>query len=247
MNTAPEFYRALWRHRYRILVLTLIATTIAYIQSSGEAKVYRASTLIRVEQRSASNDPQQLGDALGVAQHLAQTYAQIVSTNAVGDRVYDYLGHRGPRSEINITGEPVQDLELMYIHTTSHLPQVAAAAANATPVVLRTFIASTGGPKDTIVTINPADVPSTAISPRPLRTAVLALLVAFVFNCGVALLFEFLRDRLPESDALEEALGKPVLASVPKLSLTQGSVTRRGATAISGRATAQSRAAKENA
>jgi capsular polysaccharide biosynthesis protein len=222
-------YRALWRHRYMIVILTVAATVVAYMQSSSATKVYRASTLVRVEGPAAGGDAQQQGDALGVAQHLAQTYATIVSTRAIGDRVYTYLGGKGPRGEIKLAGTPVQDLELMYIDAESHIPRVAAAAANATPVVLRSFIAKTGGTRDKIVTINPATVPDTPISPRPTRAAFLALLVAFVFNCGLALLFEFLRDRLPDSDQIEESLGKPVLATIPKLALTQGAIRPRGA------------------
>src|SRR5205823_762103 len=143
MNTAPELYRALWRHRFMIVLLTILAAAIAYVGSSSQQKVYRASTLVRVEQPSSSTDAQQQGDALGVAQHLAQTYAQIVSTRAIGDRVYAYLGGKGARDEIDIHGAPVADLELMDINATSHLPAVAAAAANAAPVVLRQFIAKT--------------------------------------------------------------------------------------------------------
>jgi succinoglycan biosynthesis transport protein ExoP len=233
MNAAPELYRGLWRHRYMIVLLTIVTTAIAYMQSSGTAKVYEASTLIRVEQPSSSTDPQQLGDALGVAQHLAQTYAQIVSTRAIADRVYTYLGGKGQRSEIVIGGSPVQDLELMYINAKSHIPSVAAAAANATPIVLRKFNSTTGGPRDKIVTINPATVPTVPISPKPMRTAFLALVVALVLNAGLALLFEFLRDRLPEYDKLEESFGKPVLATIPKLSLKQGSIRPRSTRGLS--------------
>src|SRR3954447_4510329 len=212
MNAAaPELYRALWRHRMTILVMTIAAAAIAYYQSSQSQKLYRASTLIRIEQPS-TGDPQQLGDALGVAEHLAQTYARIVSTQAIADRVYTSLGSKGSRDEIAINGAPVQDLELMYINAESHFPDVAAAAANETPVVLRKFIAATGGARDKIVTINQASVPTTAISPRPPRAALLTLIVALIVNAGLVLLFEFLRDRLPEPDEVEETLGKPVLA-----------------------------------
>jgi capsular polysaccharide biosynthesis protein len=225
MNAAtPELYRALWRHRLTILVMTVLAAGTAYYQSSQSQKVYRASTLIRIEQPSSSSDPQQLGDALGVAQHLAQTYARIVSTEAIASRVHASLGSKGAHDEISINGAPVQDLELMYINAESHNPSVAAAAANATPVVLRKFIAATGGVRDKVVTINPAAVPASPVSPRPTRTALLALILALIVNAGLVLLFEFLRDRLPEPDEIEEAFGKPVLATFPKLELNQGSV-----------------------
>lgn len=246
MNAAaPELYRALWRHRLTIVVMTIAAAAIAYYQSSQSQKVYESSTLIRIEQPSSTSDPQQLGDALGVAEHLAQTYARIISTRAIADRVYVYLGNKGPRSEISIDGTPVQNLELLYINAKSHIPSVAAAAANATPVVLRKFNAATGGSRDRIVTINPATVSTSPVSPRPARVALLTLIVALIVNAGLALLFEFLRDRLPEPDEVHDSLGKPVLATVPKLELKPGSVRAKFAHNVA--SVPQKRSAKEPA
>jgi hypothetical protein len=48
---------------------------------------------------------------------------------------------------------------------------------------------------------------------------VLALVLALMFNGGSVLLFEVLRDRLPEPDEFEDTLGYPVLASIPSLRL----------------------------
>jgi capsular polysaccharide biosynthesis protein len=221
----PDLYRTLWRHRYLIVVLTLIATATGWFRASAQPKVYKAATLVAIQQRVT--DPSQAGNAIGVAQHLAQTYAQIVSTYAMGTRVYNQLGQRVPRGAIDISAEPVQDLELLYISAKARDPQVAAAVANAAPIVLRQFVAATGTLHDQIVTVNPAGVPGTPISPHPKRLAILVFLIAFIFNCALALVIEFLSDRLPDADDIEAALGKPVLATVPKLVLKPASVESR--------------------
>lgn len=227
---APDLYRALWRRRYMIIILTVLATGTAYYRAAAEPKLYQATSFVRVQQ--AVTDPTQQGSAIGVAQHLAQTYAQIVGTYAVGDRVYRQLNRRVPRDEIDISGKPVQDLELLYIDAKSHNPAEAAAVANAAPVVLRQFITQAGTLRDQIVTINPAGVPTTPISPHPTRTALLALLIALIFNGALALLIEFLSDRLPDTDDLEASLGRPVLATVPKLNLRPGAVVERRRPAV---------------
>ncbi|MGH3024880.1 MAG: hypothetical protein ACRDLR_00315, partial [Gaiellaceae bacterium] len=118
----------------------------------------------------------------------------------------------------------VQDLELLYVSATAHNPQQAAAVANAAPVALRAFIKESDTPGDQIVTINPAGVPTTPTSPHPTRVAILALIVGLVVNGALALLMEFLADRLPDVDELEASLGKPVLATVPKVVLAPGVV-----------------------
>ena len=224
---APDLYRTLWRHKYLIVLLTVIATVTTYFRASAEPKMYKATTLVAIQQKVA--DPTQAGNAIGVAQHLAQTYAQIVSTYAIGTRVYNQLGGRVPRAAIDISGSPVQDLELLYISAKAHDPNEATAVANAAPVVLRAFVAETGTLHDQIVTVNPAGVPSTPVSPHPMRLALLVFVIALIFNGALALVIEFLSDRLPDADEMESVMGKPVLATVPKLVLKPGFVEARAA------------------
>jgi capsular polysaccharide biosynthesis protein len=219
---AVDLYRALWRRRYMIVLLTALITVTAWARSSSEQKVYKASVLVRVQQ--TISDPTQAGTALGVSQHLALTYAQIVGAYSIGNRVYRELDGRVPRDQISITGEPVQNLELLFISATAHNPREAADVANAAPVALRKFVKETGTLHDQIVTINPAGLPVSPISPHPTRVAILALLIGLILNGAFALLLEFLADRLPDLDEMEAALGKPVLATVPKVALQPGNV-----------------------
>ena len=61
---------------------------------------------------------------------------------------------------------------------------------------------------------------------------VLALALGLMFNCGLVLIYEVLRDRLPDTDELEDTLGYPVLASIPTLRLKQlGALAERPASA----------------
>ncbi len=60
-----------------------------------------------------------------------------------------------------------------------------------------------------------AGAPSTAFSPRPVRTGLIALFVGLVLGVGVVFLLEYLDRRIKDIKALEQATGLPVLASVP--------------------------------
>jgi capsular polysaccharide biosynthesis protein len=214
--TATDIYRALWRRRFLILFLTAMTVATAYVLVSRETKMYNSSALVRVQQRVA--DPTQVGQAIGVAQHLAQTYAHIVTTDNIADKVFASLHGKVPRQNIHLSAKPVEDLELLYISATSPVPAQSAAVANAAPVVLRKFIdAQPPALRDEIEVVNKAGVSTAPSSPDVKLAVIIAFLGGLIFNSCLALALEFLSDRLREPDELEAATGVPVLATVPAL------------------------------
>ena len=219
-----DVYRALWRRRFIIVLLTIATVVTTYIVVSGKPKVYESKTLVRVQQ-PATGDLSQIGTAIGVAQHLAQTYAQIASTDSIADTVYTQLNKKIPRDQIHLSAAPVQDLELMYITAKSSSPDWAAAVANAAPAALRKWIASTQTKSpDQIQVVNPAGPSVSPVSPRVKTSVVIALLAGLVFNGGLAVLIEFLSDRIRDVDELEALAATPVLATVPLLTFRPASV-----------------------
>jgi capsular polysaccharide biosynthesis protein len=226
-----EVYRALWRRRLLILLLTVLAVGATWVVVSREKKVYEATTLVRIQQRITNT-----GDAIGslaVGQHLAQTYAKIVIAPSIEQRVVQLLGGRVPRTGVDIGASPVQDLELLSISARSHSPAQAALVANAAPVALRDFIQRTGTLRDQIITVDEARIPKKAVSPKVTLTVFVAFLLALIFSSVLALLVEWLGDRLPDPDELEAVLGKPVLATVPRVSFAK-SDRKRGKAAEDG-------------
>lgn len=211
-----DIYRALWRRRFLIALLTLATVATAWIVVSRETKMYRSTSLIRVQQRVS--DPTQIGSAIGIAQHLAQTYAKIVATDAVADRVYRQLHGSVPRYEIRIKAEPVADLELLYVSATSSNPRWAARVANTAPRALLPIIdTQPKAERDQIEVVNPAGVSTSPVSPHVRLSLVIAFLAGLVFNSGIALLVELLSDRIRDVEELETLTERPVLATVPIL------------------------------
>jgi capsular polysaccharide biosynthesis protein len=220
-----DVYRTLWRRRFVILFLTFVTVVAAYVVVSGETKIYRSTIFIRVQQQAV--DPTQVGNAIGVAQHLAQTYAQIATTDAIGDSVFRVLHGKVPRDQIKLSAQPVQDLELLYISAKSSNPQWAADAANAAPVALRSWIASTTAKtdRDQIQVVNPAGRGVSPISPNVKLGVIIALLAGLFFNGSLAVLIEFLSDRLRGVDEIEALTGRSILATIPVLEFAPSAVT----------------------
>ena len=63
--------------------------------------------------------------------------------------------------------------------------------------------------------MEPAGVPSTPVSPKPKRNAILAFVVALLIAAGAAALAERLDRRLHDSRDVERLTGTPLLAQIP--------------------------------
>jgi capsular polysaccharide biosynthesis protein len=217
---AGEVYGALWRHRLMIVLLTAIAGAAAFAWARTQPTIYQADALVRIQQRAANaGDVYGSVNSLELGQRLAQTYARIVETRSMTDRVADSLVGSVPRRDISISASAVGDVELLRVSARSESPRDAAVVANATTAALRKFITETGTLRDQIVVVDRATAPTTPVLPRTATTVAIAILLALVFNSALALAREFFADRLPDVDAWEQRFGRPVLATVPNLDL----------------------------
>ena len=243
--TAGEVYRALWRYKWFILVLTAACVGAAWFATAHQTKTYEASTLVRAEVRG--NSAGNASDALQASQVLAETYAKVIGSGAlVGElrtlaatcakpnrsaavpasaRTCAWLagkraGRLEPRtiSRVKLSANHLQDLDLLSITARSANPRNALLAAAAAPDALRSFIRRTAPSSERIVTVKAATT-SSPVSRHLALNATIALMLGLIFSGAFALLIELFRDRLPEADELEQALGHPVLATIPTMRL----------------------------
>lgn len=219
--TAPDIYVALWRHKLFILVMTALLGAATWYLTSQQTKIYEASTLIRVQQ--SVQDSQDPIRSLDLGERLARTYAQIVKTRELSRRIADQLNGDVPLASIqgHVSADPVEDLELLWITARSPNPREAQQIANAAPPALRNFIEQKGTLREQILTVESAAEPRESASPNILFNVAIAVMLGLLLNGALALLLEFLSDRLPKIDELEQAVGLPILARIPALSFTR--------------------------
>jgi capsular polysaccharide biosynthesis protein len=251
--TAGDVYRALWRHKFFIAVLTAALVGATWYATSRQARTYEASTLVRVQERGPNAGDAQ--GALQAAQSLAQTYAKIIGSGALKGEIETLVArcsrqkgagsnssrtgragslpsadaalckplHRAgsgavPRklSQTKLSADPAQDLPLLTITARGPNPANATFVAAVAPIALKRFIRRTGPSSEQIVTVK-AETSSSAVSRHLVLNVAVALMLGLIFNGALALLFELFRDRLPEPEELGEAVGYPVLATIPNL------------------------------
>jgi capsular polysaccharide biosynthesis protein len=248
--TAGDVYRALWRHKLVIAVLTAVCVGATWYVTSLQTQTYEASTLVRALERgpAAGN----ASAALQASQDLARTYAKMIRSGALTDDVQrlvaacakkhssvtspknarqaaapscGWLGSKRSRrvvprdvSEVTLSAEPVQDLPLLTLTARSKTPTSALIVADAAAPALRELIRTTAPLSERVVTVKAA-TESTPVSRHLGLNIAIALVLGLIFNGALALLIELFRDRLPEPDQLEQALGYPVLATIPALRL----------------------------
>jgi capsular polysaccharide biosynthesis protein len=235
-----DLYDALWRHKYFIVVMTALLTAAVWFLTSRQTKIYEASTLVRVDQNVV--DPADLRTALEAGQTLVRTYAIIAETGRIHEDVERQLEGRVPPKEINISAEPGEDVELLWLSAESASPEMATLIANAVPTALQNYIrenrrfvvpaTTTTGTEGTTTTTTPqlvarervdvvdeARLPTEPARPNMSLNLGLAVVLGLIFNGALALVITLVGDRWRDTEELERLTGWPVLASVPNLQL----------------------------
>jgi protein tyrosine kinase modulator len=227
-----DVYRALWRHKVFICVLTALLGVTAWFFVSRQTKTYEATALVRIQQRITT--PTEAYGAIQTGQLLAETYAQIVQADTVRQRIFALVRKQIPidTGQIQIGGLPVNRLDLLRISARGPDPNQAALVANAVPRALAAFIRETGTSRDQIVPIDRADVPAKPVAPRMKLDVALAILLGLIVNSALALVLELVGDRVRQPEEFEDLFGLPVLATIPSVKLRSPSAEPAAATSV---------------
>jgi capsular polysaccharide biosynthesis protein len=213
-----DVYRALWRHKLLIVVMTAVVVGTTFVLTARQTKLYTASSLVRVQQNVQNG--QEVFGALMTGERLARTYEPMAETKSVRNRTKALLQGKVPDDNFVVHATQLSDLDLLEIAVTDRDPKVAAAVANAVPAALTGFIDTTESFPDTITMIERASPPTTPSSPNLRLRLVIALMLGLILSSGLALSKERLSDRIEGAQELETLTGHPVIATIPNLKLS---------------------------
>ena len=124
----------LWHWAWLIVLSVILAGGAAFLVSLQMTPVYQATATLLVNQAPSSNSSEYA--ALLTSQRLAETYAQMLTTQPILDGVVESLGLNVPPQSLKgyISVQPVRDTQLIRVSVQHTDPVLAAQIANAVVV-----------------------------------------------------------------------------------------------------------------
>jgi polysaccharide biosynthesis transport protein len=216
---AEQILSILWKRRISLLITFLASMAVVAAITAVLPKVYEANALIQI---TPSKEVGSDFEAAQVSQVLAKTYAEVLQSPVVADRVIQDLPFEETREGLlnAVHVSPVSGSQLLDVSAEAATPQRARALAN---IYARVFIDPTQefAQRSTaakITLLAPAVDPDSAARPKPkLYLLVGAVLSAFL-AVGVALLRERLSQAVQVDPTTTSLFDLPIVGRIPNSS-----------------------------
>ena len=213
-----ELFFILKKWIWLIIGLLIISMVISGLVSYYVLdKEYQAFTTLMVgkPQDYKSENTLEYNDLI-LNQKLVSTYGELIKTRSVSDKVIANLNlpisYTTFASKVNVS--LVKDTEIIKIQVTDGNPVLAADIANETADVFMEVVKEIMRVENVQV-IDPAQVPTSPVSPRPLMNIAIAGVLGIMLGVFIAFLKEFLDNSLKTPEDVEKYLGVPVLGTIP--------------------------------
>jgi len=205
------------------IVVLMVAGVVVY--SFLQEPVYKADATCMV---SATTSGQTEYSAIQIIEKLLETINKIAVSRPVFENTSEKLiNTRSPRElQDSVTSKVVMDTQLIVISATDLEPLTAMLMANAAAESLIEYInQKEGNGTYRIEMVEPATIPKSPSSPKPLRDGILAGFLGLILGFGCAALLEYLDVSVKSKEELGALLEQPVLAEIP---YSDGDRTGRG-------------------
>ncbi|MGZ6388953.1 MAG: polysaccharide biosynthesis tyrosine autokinase [Ktedonobacterales bacterium] len=213
----PRMYlTALRRWLWLLCLCTVVAGASGYVASKAQHPVYRATTLLVVQQGASGQD---IFNTLQASEQLAVIYAGLVQQPIVLDRAAQQVNGVSAATlagEVKATADTGAPLVRIQVDDAS--PARAARLANAVASALITVVTERGPTSGEgilpIQVFQPAVQPKAPDHPKPVLNAAIAAALGLMLAVILVLLLEFLDDRIRTPAQVEAVIGAPLLGNV---------------------------------
>ena len=219
--TTAELLSVLRRRLALVVVGLVTGVLVAGALTLTATPQYEATaTLLVSGASSGSGDAADEVQRRVLATQRAATYAQVATTDPAVAGAVEAAGLE-PGVLVAVEASADSGSPFLSVSVTSSEASRAQAVANAYAQSLpQTLVALEQGPdalppEDAVSLLEPAALPRTAFSPRPIRNLLVGLVLGGAVGVAAAFARENLDRRLRTVTEVEEVSGLPVLAAVP--------------------------------
>ncbi len=209
-----DLARHLLLHWKLIMLLMLLCGSAAFIYCRFfVTPLYSSTSGLYVFSKSTSVTS--LAD-LQIGSSLTNDYETVITGRPILDRVITRLKlnetYGSLRSKISVSNP--SDSRILYITVTDPDPNMAKEIADRTASIAATFI-SQKMDQDPPSIIQTGYTDGAPVSPRTMRTTVIALIIGFLAAAALITIQYLLNDTVMTPEDVQEKLGLNVLASLP--------------------------------
>ncbi len=217
-----DYVRVLRRGWLLVVIFAAVGAGAAAAQSTRQTRMYAASVTMIVSSPDSDASATAAYQANLLSQQRVKSYADLVASDRIAQGVITQLGLNEPAARLRgqIKAQAVPDTVLLSATVTDPSPARARLLANAVGAVFSTTIAriDTPGGRNTpsvrVTVWEQAKLPTSPVSPKPVRAITLGLLAGLVLGVGAAVLRGRLDTSITTEDQIREVTGLPTLGEV---------------------------------
>lgn len=214
-----QLVKVLWKRKFLIVLVALVAGLAAFAYSSFVIKPqYASTTRIYVVNRNQADKPGLTNQDLQAGSYLVKDYREIILSQDVLEKV---VADQNLTIDAKTLGKKVSvtvpaDTRIVSISVRDGKPEEASRIANALREVAAQKIISVTRVSDvtTLEEARPATSPS---SPNIRRNTMMATIAGVGIVIVVVLLVELLDDRVKRPEDIEEVMHISLLGVIPNL------------------------------
>lgn len=214
-----------WLWVVLLVVLVFLGATLGI--TLWQTPVYEASAKLVVGegQEPGSNQDTSLAQDFDGLQLVTLSVVDAIYSPTIAEEVIQRLGLQMKPTDLleNLTVEQEGSTVLIQLSYKDADPERAQQIVNTVGVVSSERIPEAiGSANDITVTMwEDALVPGSPVSPDPVKNGILALVFGLMLGIGLALLAEYMDDRLRSPEKVEQIAGIPTVGTIPDFGLTK--------------------------
>jgi capsular exopolysaccharide synthesis family protein len=216
-----DYLRILRRRWPIILTCLVIVVAVAGALTAQATKEYKSTAQLFISTSTSTSSSDIYQGSLASTQRVA-SYADLVTGAELAERVIERLGLASTPDELaeKVTAEAVPETVLLNISVNDPDPDRAKALTTAYSAELSELVSELETPpgqttpllKATVV--DSANLPSSPVSPQPVRNLGLAVVLGLLLGLGLAILREVLDTSVKTADDVAAAAHTAVMAGI---------------------------------